>query len=90
MSRRYPDEFYKQVAEVYLEALDETIDTGGVVMETWGVPRSTAHRWIKRARELGFLGPRPSFCSSRCPIHCPEVKSVTGRGRRRSWEAEDG
>lgn len=69
--RRHPDLLYKQVAEVYVEAFEETHDTASAVMHTWGVNRTTACRWIKRARELGYLGPRPVRCACRCPVHCP-------------------
>ena len=52
---KYPDSFYKQVGEAY-EALVSTEARPAVrLAEVNRVPVSTAHRWIKRARELGYL-----------------------------------
>jgi transposase len=51
------DEDLRAVADVYGLAFV----TGGAptktVMERLGLPRSTAGRWIKMARERGLLGP---------------------------------
>lgn len=55
--RRRPDEHYVQVAEVYDEALDAGDPPTHAVAETFAVPYSTAARWIRRARQLGWLPP---------------------------------
>ena len=78
--RGWPLEHYKAVAEVYVEALGDPLAGKGrratnvCVAEAWGVPLTTANRWVKRAKELGLLETRR--CSHGCPLHCP-VRGVT-------------
>jgi hypothetical protein len=54
---RKPDEFYRRVAEVYSTVAGWTSRPGPEIAEANGVPVTTVHRWVKRARELGFLAP---------------------------------
>jgi hypothetical protein len=80
MPRRYPETHYQAVVEVFEEAIEHRFPVnarGGLmpaiaVAETWGVPTSTAHRWLKEARRRGLLGRFGSYlpCNHRCPIHC--------------------
>lgn len=51
------DETLQQVAETYRTALATRKAPTKAVMKRWFVSRSTASRWVKRAREAGFLGP---------------------------------
>lgn len=52
-----PPKFYQEVARAYLELAVEGNRPAVELAEANGVPLSTAHRWVKRARELGFLPP---------------------------------
>jgi hypothetical protein len=51
------DEQLEQVATVYRRAVEDGKRPTEIVGETMNVARSTAARWITRARERGFLGP---------------------------------
>ena len=68
---QHPILHYQQVAEVYYEAGEAGRHMGKDVAATWGVPISTAHRWVKRCRELGLITERPVVCRGRCPHCCP-------------------
>lgn len=46
----YPDSFYKRVAEVVSAG-----NSARAIAEASGVPSTTVNRWIKGARERGFL-----------------------------------
>lgn len=52
-----PPKFYEEVARAYRELAAEGNRPAVELAEANGVPLSTAHRWVKRARELGFLPP---------------------------------
>jgi hypothetical protein len=55
--RGHTPEHYKQVAEVYDEALDAGDPPTQSVAEAFDVPYTTAARWVRRARDLGCLPP---------------------------------
>lgn len=77
---KYSENHYLAVAEVFEEAIDGRYPVnarGGLapavaVAETWAVPLTTAHRWLKVARERGLLKPFTTYlpCRHRCPLHC--------------------
>jgi hypothetical protein len=50
-----PDGFYRQVAEAYRDAVQDTRKVAVVLAEEAGVPVGTVHRWILEARRRGFL-----------------------------------
>jgi hypothetical protein len=52
-----PPTFYRQVAEAYRGLRAQGNRPAVELAEANGVPVTTAHRWIRRARELGYLGP---------------------------------
>lgn len=53
---RYPDGHYVQVAEVWVEAIEDGARSpNSAVAETWNVPITTANMWIKKARARGLL-----------------------------------
>ena len=53
----HPPEHYEQVAEIYDEAVEVGDPPTSALAEAFGVPYSTAARWIRRARALGLLPP---------------------------------
>jgi transposase len=53
----HPPEHYRQVAEVYDEALEAEDPPTRAVAEAFSVPYSTAARWVRRTRALGLLPP---------------------------------
>lgn len=61
----HPPEHYHQVAEVYDEALEAGDPPTQAVAHAFGVPYSTAARWVRRTRALGLLPPpRPGLPTS--------------------------
>jgi hypothetical protein len=54
---RKPDAFYRRVATTYSALAAHSTRPAAELAEANNIPASTAHRWIKRARELGFLAP---------------------------------
>ena len=55
-----------EVADVYRSAHARREPPTKAVMGEWHVSRSTASRWIKRARNAGHLGPaRPRMAGER-------------------------
>lgn len=50
------DDFYKDVAEMYKEQLRTRKPTQQIAL-AYGVPHSTAARWVRVARRLGHLPP---------------------------------
>ncbi|MDQ1437952.1 MAG: hypothetical protein QOK43_1581 [Acidimicrobiaceae bacterium] len=55
--RGHTPEHYRQVAEVYDEAIDAQDPPTQSVAEAFDVPYTTAARWVRRARALGLLPP---------------------------------
>jgi hypothetical protein len=55
-SRPYGDDFYRQVASVYSALSARVRNPASVIADANAVPVTTAHRWVKQARERGFLG----------------------------------
>lgn len=51
------DEALREVADVYRAAHARKQPPTKAVMQEWHVERSTASRWIRRARDAGHLGP---------------------------------
>lgn len=51
------DEMLRQVAEAYRTAVARNEPPTKAVMAQWYASRSTASRWVKRARQEGLLGP---------------------------------
>lgn len=52
-----PQAFSQQVAEAYNEAVLSTSKPAKVLAEEAGVPVGTVHRWIREARQRGYLPP---------------------------------
>ncbi len=52
-----PDGFSRRVAEAYGEAVATTAHPAKRLAEEAGVPVTTVHRWIREARQRGFLPP---------------------------------
>lgn len=55
--RRHPDGFYREVARAYHDLALGSSRPAAELAEANGVPRTTAHRWIKEARRRGYLPP---------------------------------
>ena len=53
--RRYPDAFYKRVAEVYTYAAATERAPAVAIAKASGVETTTVHRWVKEARSRGLL-----------------------------------
>ena len=51
------DDHYAAVAEVYATAWADGVHPTKAVSEHWTVAKTTAAKWVFRARELGFLQP---------------------------------
>lgn len=69
------DELYEEVARVYLATED---GKPTAMIEKWfGVPRSTACRWIATARRRGLLEPTiPGKGARRIVKRCPHCRGV--------------
>jgi hypothetical protein len=52
-----PDGFYEKVAIAYERLSVRSNRPAAEIAEAVGVPLTTAHRWVKRARQLGYLPP---------------------------------
>jgi hypothetical protein len=57
--RRLDDDFYREVAFAYRDAVERGLNPGKTLAEDSGVPRGTVNRWIAKARspELSYLPP---------------------------------
>lgn len=55
--RPWPDSFYVQVADAYRALVTAGLNPGQELASQNGVPATTAHRWIRAARERGHLPP---------------------------------
>jgi hypothetical protein len=51
-----PDEHFRQVATIYESAVKRREPPLKAIQEYWHVSRPAAAKYVKRARELGFLG----------------------------------
>ncbi|MGI8792397.1 MAG: hypothetical protein ACR2H3_04375 [Acidimicrobiales bacterium] len=56
-ARPYGDDFYADVAAVYRELAQVSRSPAGDIADANRVPVTTAHRWVKVARQRGFLEP---------------------------------
>lgn len=54
--KAWPDEHYRQVAEVYKSAVEHREPPLQAIQEHWRVSRPAAAKYVKGARERGFLG----------------------------------
>jgi hypothetical protein len=54
--RRLDDDFFRQVAFAYREAVERGLNPGKTIAEDADVPYTTASRWIAQARERRYLG----------------------------------
>jgi hypothetical protein len=54
---RRSDDFYAAVASTYCHLVSATPRPVVELAEANGVPRTTAHRWVKEARRRGMLAP---------------------------------
>ena len=54
--KAWPDEHYRQVAEVYKSAVEHREPPLQAIQEQWHVSRPAAAKYVKGARERGFLG----------------------------------
>jgi hypothetical protein len=52
---KYPDHFYKEVAGFYLAMLKDGHKPAPLLAKATGKPVSTVHRWVAKARALGYL-----------------------------------
>jgi hypothetical protein len=57
--RSLDDEFLREVAEVYRDALARGASTQRAIRERWPTTEANARRWVARARQAGHLGPAP-------------------------------
>ncbi len=55
--RKLDDDFFRQVAFTYREAVIRGLNPGQTIAADAGVPHSTASRWIALARQKKFLPP---------------------------------
>ena len=53
----YGDDFYRSVAQIYSQLAASASNPGGLLADANGVNVTAAHRWIRVARERGFLPP---------------------------------
>ena len=56
-TRPYPETFYGQVAEVYRELLAMGYQPTATIATASNVPTTTVTRWIREARQRGYLPP---------------------------------
>lgn len=56
VKRRLDDDFFRDVAFTYREAVERGLNPGKTIAEDAGVPYSTAARWVAQARERRYLG----------------------------------
>ena len=54
--KAWPDEHYRQVAELYKSAVEHRKPPLKAIQEHWHVTRPAAAKYVKGARERGFLG----------------------------------
>lgn len=54
--KAWPDDHYRQVAEVYKSAVEHRKPPLKTIQEHWHVTRPAAAKYVKGARERGFLG----------------------------------
>jgi hypothetical protein len=52
-----PDEFYRRIGEIYGKAALASPRPAADLAETWEVPLSSVHRWVRVARRRGYLPP---------------------------------
>jgi hypothetical protein len=55
--RARPDEHFAEVAAIYREAIQNRRPPLNDIRARWTVSRAMASKYVKRARELGYLGP---------------------------------
>ena len=55
--RGHSHDHYAAVAEVYAKAWADGVHPTKAVAEHWTIAKTTAAKWVSRARELGFLEP---------------------------------
>ena len=54
---RKPDDFYREVAELYSRLAQSNRNPATHIAKANDVPVTTVHRWVKEARRRGFLAP---------------------------------
>lgn len=54
--RPYPSDFYQEVALIYRRLAETERDPATQIAVANDVPVTTVHRWIREARDRGFLG----------------------------------
>lgn len=100
--RRHPESHYRLVAEVYLEAVEAGSKSPSRDVErTFGVPRSTANMWVKKARQRGLItgswselnkrsaAARPDYACRCCGLHCPPAVLPRRPGRSSGRSAKE-
>ena len=55
--RRYPDEFYEAIADLYRRLVATGKRPAPALAKANDVPTTTVHRWVKEARARGLLAP---------------------------------
>jgi hypothetical protein len=56
-TKRFPDTFYRHVAQLYLDLVALGERPVAALAEANGVPRSTVYTWIREARARGLMPP---------------------------------
>jgi hypothetical protein len=56
-SRPWPDDFYRQEADLYRRPVGFVRTPAGVIADANGVPVKRVHKWVKLARDRKFLPP---------------------------------
>jgi len=75
----WPDEHYEAVARVYREASGAPLKA---ISERWSVSRPTASTWVRKARELKYLGyPKGPGVAGASERKSP-IKRAKKRGRK--------
>jgi hypothetical protein len=75
-SRRLDDQFYREVAAAYVDAVAHGLRPAKTLAEDTGTPQGTVNRWIAKAREKEFL---PKTTPGRATDFLP--KTTPGRAR---------
>jgi hypothetical protein len=56
-SKKYPDDFYREVASIYSALAKQRRDPAQELATRNKVEATTVHRWLREARRRGFLAP---------------------------------
>jgi hypothetical protein len=84
VGRRWPEEHYRLVADLYRAAIDSGQPPLPVIMKHWSVSRPAASKYVREARRRGFLGypDRPGVAGAENP------ESPIAKNRPRTMQEE--